>query len=76
MKKRIPIEPNLRLLNVHPKEYGKGTYLYNFMLEEVMDYGPKTLAKFGATDKGAAVKLWNQLKFYIISRRNALRGEH
>ena len=49
-KKVIPIIPILRVLPIKLKTYaGKGA-LYNFMLEEVRDYGPTNIAKFARLD--------------------------
>jgi hypothetical protein len=46
VKKQITLKHNLRLLNIKSKEYKRHGLLYNFMLEEVMDYGPVSLGKF------------------------------
>lgn len=45
-KKVIPITHNLKLLKIKPKEYKGFGILYNFMLEEIMDYGPVNVGKF------------------------------
>lgn len=45
-KKRIPLTSRLRVLNIKQKKYGKMGVLFNFMLEEVQDYGPANLGKF------------------------------
>ena len=45
-KKRIALTSRLRVLNIKQKQYGKMGVLFNFMLEEVQDYGPANLGKF------------------------------
>eukprot|EP01037_Dinobryon_pediforme_P029137 gene29137-32671_t len=45
-KKKIPITHNLRLLQIKAKEYKGYGLVYNFMLEEVLDYGPANVGKF------------------------------
>ena len=76
VKRRFPIEHNLRLLPIKAKDYGKGQVLHNFMMEEVMDYGPKTLAKFGSTDRELVQLLWNQLKDMIMAKRRLIQPTH
>ena len=76
VKRRFPIEHNLRLLPIKAKDYGKGQILHNFMMEEVMDYGPKTLAKFGSTDRELVQLLWNQLKDMIMAKRRLIQPTH
>ncbi len=46
-KKKIPITHNLRVLQIKAKEYKGLGPVYNFMLEEVLDYGPSNIGKFG-----------------------------
>ena len=45
-KRVIPIKHTMRALNVHPKEYPGLGIMYNFMVEEIFDYGPVNVAKF------------------------------
>ena len=45
-KRVIPIKHTYRILKVHPKEYSGLGILYNFMVEEIFDYGPVNVAKF------------------------------
>jgi ABC-type lipoprotein release transport system permease subunit len=37
VKKKITIVHNLRMLKIKSKDYGKGKFLHNFMLEEVIN---------------------------------------
>lgn len=43
--------------------------VYNFMLEEVMDYGPANIGKFASTYKPTVDKFWNLLKDEIMAKR-------
>ena len=69
VKKTVPIVPILRLLPLKLKEYpGKGN-LYNFMLEEVRDYGPTNVGKFASADRRQAEVLVQALKDEINETR-------
>ena len=46
-KKIIVITKHLRVLKLHEKDYKGFGRIYNFMLEEIKDYGPTNLVKFG-----------------------------
>jgi hypothetical protein len=70
VKKKIPIVHNLRMMKIKTKDYGKGKLLHNFMLEEVMDYGPTNVAKFGGSNKVAVERFFNELKNQILSKRH------
>lgn len=68
-KKKFPITYNMRLLQIKGKEYkGLGT-VYNFVLEELMDYGPATLGKFGSIDKEIVQQLWKYIRDLIMFKR-------
>jgi hypothetical protein len=68
-KKKIPITHNLRLLKINCKEYKGYGLVYNFMLEEVLDYGPSNVGKFGSTYRPVLDLLWNRLKDLILKKR-------
>lgn len=46
-KKVIPITVDLRPTSIRPKSYSSYGIVYNFALEQVLDYGPVFVAKFG-----------------------------
>ena len=71
-KKTIVITRHLRVLKLHEKGYGKMGNIFNFMLEEVKDYGPVNLVKFGSPIKQNAEILWMQLRAAIASERKAV----
>ncbi len=51
--------------------------MYNFMLEEVLDYGPSNVGKFGSTYRPTIETLWNQMKDIILKKRHEVsrRGD-
>lgn len=70
----IPIEHNLRPLKIKSKSYpGRGN-VYNFMLEEVKDFGPINIAKFGSHDYEGVELLWNQLRKEVKKIRKQLKA--
>lgn len=72
-KKVVPMKHNLRVLKVKAKDYkGKGI-LYNFMLEEIFDFGPTNLVKFASNDRKAAHLFWEVLKAKIMMKRKAIQ---
>lgn len=68
-KKRIPIAYNLRCLKIHRKDYSGIGSLLNFMLEEVLDYGPSNVAKFASPNSDSIEALYEQLKRRILQKR-------
>lgn len=68
-KKVIPIVYNMKLAKVHPKEYKSVGIVYNFLLEELFDYGPASIAKFGSADKPQAEEFWMRLNAEIKAKR-------
>jgi hypothetical protein len=61
VKKDVVISSKLRCQKVHPKDYnGYGT-LYNFMLEEIEDFGPVNVAKFASRNKAEVYVLYKEL---------------
>lgn len=72
-KKAIPITHNLRLLKIKAKDY-RGTVMYNFMLEEVMDYGPANVGKFGSESREEVDAIWSQLRTQIAMKRQEVFG--
>lgn len=70
-KKRIPITQHLRPLKIKAKDYSEIGILYNFMLEEIKDYGPSNLAKFASADKKFVQVLYDQLSKQIKLQRKS-----
>jgi hypothetical protein len=68
-KKKIHITHNLRCLKIHRKEYSGFGSMMNFMLEEVLDYGPVNVAKFASQDREQISALYEQLKAKIAVKR-------
>ena len=60
---------NLRVLKIHRKEYSGHGSMLNFMLEEVLDYGPTNIAKFASQSRGQIEALYEQLKARINIKR-------
>lgn len=72
-KKKIVIVHNLRLLQIKAKDYkGLGT-CFNFVIEELEDYGPQSLGKFGGTDKEHVQLFWKQMRDIIMRKRQEVR---
>lgn len=59
----------MRLLQIKCKEYKGFGPVYNFMLEEILDYGPSNLGKFGSTYKPTIELFYNRLKDEIFEKR-------
>jgi len=74
VKKRIPIQHTHRVLKIKTKEYKGYGVLHNFMLEEVMDYGPANIAKFGGTDRQAVERLNALIKATVLKIRKSLQN--
>lgn len=68
-KKRIILGTQHRVLNIKSKQYRPLGLIYNFMLEEVMDYGPVNAAKFGGHNKAQVELLWARLRDTIATTR-------
>ncbi len=68
-KKKIPITHNLRVLQIKSKDYKGLGPVHNFMLEEVLDYGPSNVGKFGSTYRPVIEELWKRLRHIILKRR-------
>lgn len=74
VKKDVAITHKLRCQKVHQKEYEGYGMLYNFMLEEMEDYGPANVAKFASRDRNPVDELYVQLTTRINKAKQALRG--
>jgi hypothetical protein len=60
------------VLPIKAKEYkGYGT-LYNFMLEEMLDYGPNNVGKFASPYKQTIETLWKRIREIVLYRRHAV----
>ena len=59
------------MLQIKAKEYKGLGPVYNFMLEEVLDYGPSNVGKFGSTFRPVIETLWKRLRYLILKRREA-----
>jgi len=68
-KKKIPLLPNIKLLKIKPKEYKGYGILYNFMIEQVMDYGPLNLGKFASPDKNTVGEFWTAINNILKVKR-------
>jgi len=73
VKKRIPIQHTHRVLKIKSKDYKGYGALHNFMLEEVLDYGPANIAKFGSTDRRAVEQLHHAIKTTVLKIRTSLQ---
>ena len=58
---------------IKTKEYKGYGVLHNFMLEELMDYGPANVAKFGSTDRRAVDQLYSLIKASVYKIRKSLQ---
>eukprot|EP00981_Chlorochromonas_danica_P010308 scaffold3107_cov176-Ochromonas_danica.AAC.5 len=68
-KMKLPITYNMRVLQIKAKEYkGYGT-LYNFMLEQIEDFGVVNIGKFASTFREVVEALWKKLRDVILYRR-------
>ncbi len=68
-KKKIPIVFNLRVLKIKRKEYSGYGSLLNFMLEEVLDFGPSNLGKFASNNMADVEALYENLRSKIMAKR-------
>ena len=75
-KKKYPISQFLRPIQLKNKQYPDYGLLWNFMLEEIKDFGPSNLAKFASKDKGEVESLRKCLVYHIQEqrRRNSKSG--
>ena len=64
------ISRRLRPQKVHVKEYGGYGDLYNFMLEEMEDYGPTNVAKFARFCSFVNFDLLRVMRLYILFSRD------
>ena len=72
VKKRLTLGPNFKIYPITQKAYGlKGTLIYHFTVEEMMDYGPSTAIKFGAS----ASSLLEDLHVYLNDEVHKKRRE-
>jgi len=74
MKKRIIINYNHTCTEISRKEYRGYGYLDHFTLEEQMDYGPSTVAKFAGHNRASVQKLRDKLLKIIKVLRQQRRS--
>eukprot|EP01041_Mallomonas_annulata_P012704 gene12704-26760_t len=69
VKKKILLKHNHRCVKIKQKEYKGMGQVYNFMLEEVQDYGAVNAGKFASESYGPLEALWLALKTRILTLR-------
>ena len=69
-KRKYYISNDMRVLNIKIKSYSKLGEIHNFMLEEVKDYGPVNVGKFGSPQRREVEMLWLALRDAIAAKRS------
>lgn len=72
-KKKILLKHNLRVVTIKRKEYNGIGNVYNFMMEEVNDYGAVNVGKFASETEGPLMALWMSLKARIVELRSQVK---
>ena len=77
VKKKIPITHTMRCLKIKGKSYGSHGLLWNFMVEDELDYGRANIAKFGArnNEKDQIEALYHALRSVVEAKRKARDAE-
>lgn len=68
-EKKVDILYNFRASAIKAKEYKGFGNVYNFMLEEVHDFGVTNMGKFGSLNKDAIDLLYKRIRDEVMQKR-------